>query len=213
MDDYKKYFAISIKENYPGDFNKIIATINDYFKIISIDTGFASTSSNPIDKRLDFSSYFLALIKTLDEKGESFDDIRKICLEIVTEYVRPKNKFQQLLKRLPVLMTNTWLAGIIINAFNKRINHNPNPEGFVANIITDKAETYGLGYGFDILECGICKLFAKHNYNKYASILCEVDEITSGFAGLKLIRTGTIANGAKKCDFRFKKAFEDSGNI
>jgi len=213
MDDYKKYFAISIKENYPGDFNKIIATINDYFKIISIDTGFASTSSNPIDKRLDFSSYFLALIKTLDQKGESFDDIRKICLEIVTEYVRPKNKFQQLLKRLPVLMTNTWLAGIIINAFNKRINHNPNPEGFVANIITDKAETYGLGYGFDILECGICKLFAKHNYNKYASILCEVDEITSGFAGLKLIRTGTIANGAKKCDFRFKKAFEDSGNI
>lgn len=213
MDDYKKYFAISIKENYPGDFNKIIATTNDYFKIISIDTRFASTSSNPIDKRLDFSSYFLALIKTLDEKGESFDDIRKICLGIVTEYVRPKNKFQQLLKRLPVLMTNTWLAGIIINAFNKRINHNPNPEGFVANIITDKAETYGLGYGFDILECGICKLFAKHNYNKYASILCEVDEITSGFAGLKLIRTGTIANGAKKCDFRFKKAFEDSGNI
>ena len=206
MDDYKKYFAISIKENYPDDFNKIIATTNDYFKIISIDTGFASTSSNPIDKRLDFSSYFLALIKTLDEKGESFDDIRKICLEIVTEYVRPKNKFQQLLKRLPVLMTNTWLAGIIINAFNKRINHNPNPAGFVANIITDKAETYGLGYGFDILECGICKLFAKHNYNKYASILCEVDEITSGFAGLKLIRTGTIANGAKKCDFRFKKA-------
>jgi len=102
-------------------------------------------------------------------------------------------------------MTNTWLAGIIINAFNKRINHNPNPEGFVANIITDKAETYGLGYGFDILECGICKLFEKHNYNEYASILCEVDEITSGFAGLKLIRTGTIANGAKKCDFRFKK--------
>ena len=206
MDDYKKYFAISIKENYPGDFNKIIATINDYFKIISIDTGFASTSSNPIDKRLDFSSYFLALIKTLDEKGESFDDIRKICLEIVTEYVRPKNKFQQLLKRLPVLITNTLLAAVIINAFNKRINHNPNPAGFVANIITDKAETYGLGYGFDILECGICKLFAKHNYNKYASILCEVDEITSGFAGLKLIRTGTIANGAKKCDFRFKKA-------
>ena len=206
MDDYKKYFAKSIKENYPDDFNKIIATTNDYFKIISIDTGFASTSSNPIDKRLDFSSYFLALIKTLDEKGESFYDIRKICLEIVTEYVRPKNKFQKLLKRLPVLMTNTWLAGIIINAFNKRINHNPNPAGFVANIITDKAETYGLGYGFDILECGICKLFAKHNYNKYASILCEVDEITSGFAGLKLIRTGTIANGAKKCDFRFKKA-------
>ena len=37
------------------------------------------------------------------------------------------------------------------------------------------------------------------------SILCEVDEITSALAGLKLVRTGTIANGAKKCDFRFIK--------
>ena len=45
----------------------------------------------------------------------------------------------------------------------------------------------------------------KHNYQKYASILCEVDEITSSLAGLKLIRTGTITNGAKKCDFRFQK--------
>ncbi|MFI5156145.1 MAG: L-2-amino-thiazoline-4-carboxylic acid hydrolase [Chitinophagales bacterium] len=40
---------------------------------------------------------------------------------------------------------------------------------------------------------------------KYASILCEVDKVTSGLAGLDLIRTGTIALGAKKCDFRFKK--------
>ncbi|WP_373549566.1 L-2-amino-thiazoline-4-carboxylic acid hydrolase [Haliscomenobacter sp.] len=79
------------------------------------------------------------------------------------------------------------------------------PDGFLANIITDKAETYGFGYGVDILECGICKLFKKHNYQRYASILCEVDEITSKLAGLQLIRSGTIANGAKKCDFRYKK--------
>ncbi|MDB5014511.1 MAG: hypothetical protein JWQ25_2713, partial [Daejeonella sp.] len=52
---------------------------------------------------------------------------------------------------------------------------------------------------------GICKLFNKHNYQKYSAILCEVDEITSALAGLELIRKGTIARGATKCDFRFKK--------
>lgn len=72
-------------------------------------------------------------------------------------------------------------------------------------LIQIKKETYGFGYGIDILDCGICKLFSKHNYSKYAAILCEVDEITSALAGLKLIRSGTIANGAKKCDFRFRK--------
>ncbi len=34
-------------------------------KWISIET-----SKNPMDKRLDFCAYFLALIKTLDEKKE-----------------------------------------------------------------------------------------------------------------------------------------------
>jgi hypothetical protein len=78
------------------------------------------------------------------------------------------------------------------------------PDGFVVKMITDKKETYGLGYGIDIVECGICKLFNKHGYYQYARILCEVDELTSGLAGLKLIRAGTIANGASKCDFRWK---------
>jgi len=85
------------------------------------------------------------------------------------------------------------------------VNKNSHPDGFIANIITDKAETYGLGYGIDILDCGICKLFSNYSFQKYSSILCEVDEVTSGLAGLQLIRTGTIALGATKCDFRFKK--------
>lgn len=47
----------------------------------------------------------------------------------------------------------------------------------------------------------ICKLFQKHGAVRYAAILCEVDQITS----LELIRSSTIANGATKCDFRFRK--------
>jgi hypothetical protein len=124
---------------------------------------------------------------------------------MVVEYVRPKNKIQLFLKRLPAKLTNTWLTTIFLKLFDKQISKKAHPEGFRAKIITDKKETFGLGYGFDILECGICKLFKKHNYEQYAAILCEVDEITSHLAGLKLIRTGTIALGARKCDFRFKK--------
>jgi hypothetical protein len=173
--------------------------------MISIDTAFARTSKNPIDRRLDFCAYFLALIQTLDERKENFETIRRICLEIVLEYVRPKNKFQAWAKKLPAKMVNTWLSSFLFKKFDNRVRTNTSPDGFIARIITDKSETYGLGYGFDILECGICKLFKKHNYSKYTSILCEVDEVTSSLAGLKLIRSGTIALGAKKCDFRFKK--------
>lgn len=204
MDNYRNFFIQFVKETYPNEYDSIIRETDNHYKIISLDTNFAKTSKNPIDQRLDFSSYFLALIKTLDTKGESFENIRKICLQITTEFVQPKNKVHVFFKRLIPKLTNTWLGQFLIKAFHKRVSVNTNPDGFVANIITDKQETFGLGYGIDIIECGICKLFKKHNYSKYASILCEVDEITSGLAGLQLIRKGTIANGAEKCDFRFK---------
>jgi hypothetical protein len=203
--NYRKYFVAGVKKNFPGIADAIIDKVDAHYKIISIDTAFAASSNNPIDKRLDFCAYFLALIKTLNEQGESIETTRKICLEIVTEYVKPKNRFQQSVKRLPAKLVNTWLATYFLKKFNKRVSINSNPDGFIANIITDKKETRGLGYGVDILECGICKLFNKHNYQKYSSILCEVDALTSEFAGLKLVRNSTIALGAKKCDFRWER--------
>jgi hypothetical protein len=208
MDKFKKYFLHAIRKNYPKESTELITETENHFSHISKDTRFAATSKNPIDRRLDFSAYFLALVQTLDERGESFERIREICLEIVIEYVKPKNKFQQFLKKLPPKMIGTGVADILLKAFSKKVGQNDNPDGFIANIITDKNETYGFGYGVDIIECGICKLFKKHQYEKYASILCEVDKVTSGLAGLELIRTGTIANGATKCDFRFRRIEE-----
>ena len=208
MSRYKKYFINAIKEHFPDSFIDIINDSDNHYLAISKDTEFAKTSSNPIDKRLDFCTYFLALIISLDTLGLPYERIRRICLEITTEYVRPKNRLQQLLKRLPPKLTNTWLSSVLLKMLNKKVSKNSNQDGFIANIITGKNDTYGFGYGIDILQCGICKLFHKHNYGKYSSILCEVDELTSALAGLKLIRTGTIAMGAKKCDFRFKKLNE-----
>lgn len=183
----------------------MLEQLESNYKLISPDTQFSFKSKNPIDRRLDFCAYFLALIKIMHEQDESYEDIRKLCLEIVIDYVKPKNKWQAMMKRIPPLLIKTWASGFLLKAFHRRVSQNENPDGFVAHIITDKNETYGFGYGIDIIECGICKLFKKQGFERYSSILCEVDKVTSGLAGLELIRNGTIALGAKKCDFRFKK--------
>ena len=98
MRGYKKYFSETIRTRYPKAADQIISETETHYKAISIDTKFAKTSGNPVDKRLGFTSYFLALIKTLERRGESFEAIRKPCIEIVTECVRPKNRLQQYLK-------------------------------------------------------------------------------------------------------------------
>lgn len=138
MKDYQKYFRKFVKDNYPTEFEKIISIMDEHYKTISTDTTFAQISKNPMDKRLDFSSYFLALIKTFDERNEEFENIRKICLQITTEYVQPKSKIQEFFKRLLPKLINTWVGKILIKAFHKRVSINSNTDGFVANIITDK---------------------------------------------------------------------------
>ncbi len=206
MKDYKPYFKRSIERHYPQDAAHLITQVNAEFLVIQPDAGFAATSRNPIDRRLDFAAYFLSLIKVLENKGEQYDQIRELCLEITIAYVQPRNKLEAFIKRLIPKLIAYKITGYFLKIFDARISKPGHPDGFVARIITDKNETFGLGYGIDILECGICKLFNKHGFHPYASILCEVDKITSGLAGLELIRNGTIANGASKCDFRFKLA-------
>jgi hypothetical protein len=176
-----------------------------HYAFISKDVAFAKRSPNPIDRRLDFCAYFLSLIKVLEERGEPYEAIRKICLDITIEMVRPKNKLSYFGRKIFPLLTNTWLGGIMIKILQQKAILKPHPLSFRARVITDRKETFGLGYGIDILECGICKLFHKHEMGIYAKILCEVDKITTEHAGLQLIRTGTIANGANKCDFRYRK--------
>lgn len=206
MTQFKKYFATSLRARYPLDAESLLVQLDKEFDLIYPDVRFAATSGNPMDRRLVFCAYFLALIKVLDNRGESFEQIRIVSLEVVNEYVKPKNKFQQFLKKLPPKLIKFRIAKAALKLLAKKLGTKGHPDGFVLTIIVDEKETYGLGYGIDIHECGICKLFNKHGYQKYAPILCEVDEVTSNLAGLKLIRKGTIANGASKCDFRYAPA-------
>ena len=204
MKPYRKYFRQCVVKNYPGTVELLISAIENEYAHIQPDIDFARKSANPMERRLDIAAYFLAFIMVLKQRNEKYETIKKLCVDIATEYVRPKNKWQLFLKRLPVKIIQTPFAVWFSKRLNDKISRLAHPGSFVANIITDKKETFGLGYGVNILECGICKLYKKHDCGQFASILCEVDYITTNIAGLKMIRSGTIANGAKICDFRYQ---------
>jgi L-2-amino-thiazoline-4-carboxylic acid hydrolase len=202
---FTKYFQKAIEKHFALESAALIKEVDERFKVLSVDTRFASKSSNPLDKRLDFAAYFLALIQILENRNLSYNEIKSICLEVTYDYVSPKNSLQKWLKRLPANFIGLRITKPLLGLLHNKVVNKGNEAGFRAEIITDKTQTYNFGYGFDIFECGICKLFQKHNAGKYAAILCEVDKVTSNLAGLELIRNSTIAYGAKKCDFRFRK--------
>lgn len=157
-----------------------------------------------MDRRLEFCAYFLATIQALEAHGATYEEIERVCVAVAHSYVRPRSLFHRWLKRLPGRLIGTPVMRLVARILDKKTGHKGHPDGFLVRVITDPAETFGLRYGFDILECGICTLFRKHGALPYVSILCEVDRLTSSMAGLELVRGGTIARGAPKCDFRFK---------
>ena len=206
--EYKRHFHAELDRRYPPEVAKPLrAAIDSRFQSIYPSIAFARTSANPMDRRLEFCGYFLATIQTLEARGESYDDIRSACVNIAHSYVRPTNAFHRWLKSLPgKLIGFTPLTRLLTWIMSSKTGRKGHPDGFLVQIITDPHETYGLRYGFDILECGICTLFARHGALHYVPILCEVDRLTTSMAGLEMIRGGTIAMGAAKCDFRFQLA-------
>jgi len=205
MGKFRKYFHQGILKYDPHQATQLLADIEAAFKRIQPDVRFAKTSKNPVDRRMEIAAYILATIEVLDKAGAPLEKIREVLHGIAHELVRPKNALQRLLKKLPAKLIDTWIAKFLIWQIQKKVGERSHPDGFAVRVLTDKKETLGLGYGIDILECGICKLYNKHGLQKYTHLLCEIDYITTSMAGLTMHRSGTIALGASKCDFRYEK--------
>jgi hypothetical protein len=203
--DFRKHFHDEILRQYPPEcFAEIRAEIEARYESIHPDISFARTSRNPVDRRLEFCGYFLATIQAMEARGANFEEIRKVCVRIAEAHVRPANAWQRWRKALPGKLIRTPLTRVVARIMKAKTGKKGHPDGFLVRIVTAPSETYGLGYGFDILDCGICTLFRKHRALAYVPILCEIDRLTTSMAGLELVREGTIATGAATCDFRFK---------
>jgi hypothetical protein len=201
---FKKHCEAEIQRRFSaGDAERIMRDIEARYIAIYPDIAFARTSSNPLDRRLEVCAYLLATIRVMEARGLAYNEIRAICVAIAESYVRPANFLHRWLKRLPAKAIGTPLALLITRLMAAKVGKKGHPDGFLVQVVTAPAETNGLRFGFDILECGICTLFQKHGALEYVPILCEVDLLTTSMAGLTLIREGTIASGAAKCDFRF----------
>ena len=73
---------------------------------------------------------------------------------------------------------------------------------WVVDILPGNDE-YDLGY--DYHECGICKLCQDEGCPELAAYLCRMDYVLADIMRMELVRTGTIAEGASYCDFRYSR--------
>lgn len=79
------------------------------------------------------------------------------------------------------------------------------PREFVFEVLGPDAQS---DRGMNVTSCAICHLFAKHDAMELVPYMCAYDDVVSRAHGDGLRRTGTIALGAKRCDFRFRDGGE-----
>jgi len=146
------------------------------------------------------SSYFLAIYRVLKKHGKSVAEIGKIICEIV----------EARLNRVPSPVLRLYGKLKYGKSYRERLKKQAiiskkkeYPGDYVFTYIVGDGKEFD--YGYDITECGVCKFLHAQDADELAPFLCLVDFPLSKAFGRGLVRNMTIAEGADKCDFRYKK--------
>lgn len=105
-----------------------------------------------------------------------------------------------------------WIPGPVIRLrrwlwfqpwYNRRLAASivgPGPDGFVGDYLPAPN-----GFGVNYHRCGLQIFLARVGIPEIGPLVCGFDQLESEIFGLGLVRTGTIAQGAKVCDFRWTR--------
>lgn len=86
-----------------------------------------------------------------------------------------------------------------LRACSAQLQKEEYPDSYISHFVEgDGSFTWGL----DITQCVHMKLFPEFGAEEYLPYLCPPDDIRSYAFGDRMWRSGTIALGAEKCDFR-----------
>lgn len=71
---------------------------------------------------------------------------------------------------------------------------------------TESGQTFE--FGLDYSECGFCKLCKANGDEELLPVMCSIDKEIYAIRGVELFRSTTLASGANRCDFRFRRLIE-----
>lgn len=155
---------------------------------------------NPHTQFIVASAFFLALYRVLTARGRSADEVGGLIFEAVEKMY--KSRWGAVIRLFSPIQ-----GKLFGNRAARRLawvsQQRRDPQDFVCVFVEGDGKSFD--FGFDYLECGICKFFHRQNAHEFARYMCRLDFPYAEAMGTKLIRTSTIAEGGEKCDFRYKR--------
>ena len=155
---------------------------------------------NPLRIFLFATSRYLAIYRTFREHGRTLDEAGRLVYEICEAEVQALPGW--LCRVIGVL----WFSRAVARRLRRRAalsQERKYPGGYVLTYVEGDSQDFD--YGIDYTECATCKFLRAQDALELAPYVCAVDKISSEVLGWGLRRTMTLAEGAERCDFRFKK--------
>lgn len=202
LDKQLPHFKRVLNTEFPPDeVTRIIQQTREEFRRLLPRLPDIGGRQNPLTENLLASAWFLALAQPLRQRNWSDDQIGDLIYRIAEVWVASSPRWV------------AWLQGKLartplVKFLLKRVSRQSQQRRYAADFVVQFVEGNGrnFDFGLDFTECGICKLFQAEGAAGLAKHMCRIDYLTTSFRGIQLIRNGTIANGASKCDFRYKQS-------
>lgn len=154
----------------------------------------------PFTRFIIATAWFLAMYRVLKAHGKSVDEVGKIIYEVTEKIIYGYPWF------IRYLIGRLFFSNRIRSRMRKRAAESQKrlyTSDYVYTFIEGDGKEFD--FGVDYTECATCKFLNLHSAPELAPYICLCDEVYSEAFGWGLVRTTTIAEGSKKCDFRFKR--------
>ncbi len=195
FDEFNEIIKKLINDKYGSNFSKIAFNeIKEEYESIYKEIPYIGGDNNPLTSDLVSAAMDLAVYIVLKKHNKPLDEIGEIAYKASVELfnIYPESAD---------LPTNPKYIPYIKMGASKS-EERIFPEDWVYLFVEGNED---FDFGLDFTECGIQKLLHKYNADEFTPYLCAMDIIMSDTANAGLYRTETLAEGGKRCDFRYKK--------
>jgi hypothetical protein len=186
LSHFDREFAVYVQETAEKEYEKLIPEIP---YVGGIKNFF---SEMPIK-----AAVILALYRTLNNEGVSLEEFGKILEEITTAYM---NSFPAWVRNTAGKLWMSRLFRMLLLRQAKISKKRKYDDDFVYEVVSGEGK---YKWGINYIECGIIKFLYNQGEVELTKYACILDYLMFPAIGVHLERTGTIAYGCERCDFRF----------
>jgi hypothetical protein len=204
LDKSAKRFRKVMASRFPDrEIDQMMRETRNEFQRLIPEIPYIGGRENSFTQPLVGCTMLLALYRVLKRQGMSTEEIGRIAVEAEEERVR---SYPRVVRTLLGWILYSPLGRRRLEKIARDSQKRQYPGGWVATYIEGDGKEFD--FGIDYIECGLCKFFRQQDAGEFTRYLCLLDYAQQRAMNTGFFRSTTLAEGAERCDFRWKAGRE-----